>query len=84
MRNSGSSYTTSTVHESPFGGVNEWGMFVAALTFTPSPYILLQLVTSTPIYTIEATILLGKLRSQWKARYHFFEGIQNNFINCGL
>jgi len=28
-------------------------MLVAALAFTPSPYIPLQVVTSTPIYTIE-------------------------------
>jgi hypothetical protein len=28
-------------------------MLVAALTFTPSPYIPLQIVTSTPIYTME-------------------------------
>ncbi len=57
--NSGSGYTTSTVHESPFGGVNQWGTPVAALTFTPSPYIPLQVVTSTPIYTMEVNSSSG-------------------------
>jgi hypothetical protein len=52
-RNSGSSYTTLTVHQSPFGGVNQWGTLVAAPTFTPSPYISLQVVTFTPIYVME-------------------------------
>jgi hypothetical protein len=41
------------VHQSPFGGVNQWGMHVATLAFTPSPYIPLQAVTFTPIYTME-------------------------------
>jgi len=54
-RNSSSGYTTSTVHQSPFGRVNQWGMLVAAPTFTPSPYIPLQAVTSTPIYTMEVS-----------------------------
>jgi hypothetical protein len=49
------------VHQSPFGGVNHWGMFVAALTFTPSPYIPLQAMTSTPIYTIEVNSSFGKI-----------------------
>ncbi len=55
IRNSGSSYITSTIHESPFGGVNQWGTLVVAPTFTPSPYIPLQVVTSTPIYTMEVS-----------------------------
>jgi hypothetical protein len=63
-RNLGSSYTTSTVHQSPFGGVNKWGTPVAALTFTPSLYISLQAVTSTPIYTMEvSSSSLGELKS---------------------
>jgi len=41
------------IHHSPFGGVNQWGTFVVAPAFTPSPYIPLQIVTSTPIYTME-------------------------------
>jgi len=41
------------VHQSPFGRVNQWGTPVAAPVFTPSPYILLQALTSTPIYTME-------------------------------
>jgi len=38
IKNSGSGYTTSTVHQSPFGGVNQWGTPIVAPTFTPSPY----------------------------------------------
>ncbi|CAN5959992.1 unnamed protein product [Sphagnum jensenii] len=53
IRNSGSSYTTSTVHQSPFGGVNQWGTPIAAPAFTPSSYIPLQAMTSTPTYTME-------------------------------
>jgi hypothetical protein len=52
-RNSGSSYIISTIHQSPFRGVNQWGMLVAVPTFTPSHYIPLQVVTFTPIYTME-------------------------------
>ncbi len=54
-RNLGSGYTTSTVHQSPFGGVNQWGTPIAAPSFTPSPYIPLQAVTLTPIYTMEVS-----------------------------
>jgi hypothetical protein len=36
------------IHQSPFGGVNQWGTHVAALAFRPSSYISLQAVTSTP------------------------------------
>jgi hypothetical protein len=52
-KNSRSGYTTSTVHQRPFEKVNKWGTFVVAPAFTPSPYILLQAVTFTPIYTME-------------------------------
>jgi hypothetical protein len=41
------------VHQSPFRGVNQWGTLVVAPIFTPSPYILLQAITSTPIYIME-------------------------------
>jgi hypothetical protein len=41
------------MHQSPFGGVNQWGTPAIAPAFTPSPYIPLQIVTSTPIYTME-------------------------------
>ncbi len=51
--NSGSSYITSTVHHNPFGEVNQWGMPVTTPTFTPSPCISLQTITSTPIYTMD-------------------------------
>ncbi len=61
IRNSGSGYTTSTVHQSPFGGVNQWGTPVAAPTFTPSSYIPLQAVTSTPIYTMEVSSSSGRI-----------------------
>ncbi len=60
-RNSGSGYTTSIVHQSPFGGVNQWGMPVAAPTFTPSLYTPLQTMTSTPIYTMEVSSSFGKI-----------------------
>jgi hypothetical protein len=49
------------VHQSPFGGVNKWGMLAAAPAFTPSPYIPLQVVTSTPIYTMEVNSSSGKI-----------------------
>jgi hypothetical protein len=49
------------VHQSPFGGVNPWGTLVATLDFTPSSYILLQVVTSTPIYTIEVSNSFGRI-----------------------
>jgi hypothetical protein len=54
-RNLGVGYTTSTIHQSPFGGVNQWGMLIIAPAFTPSLYIPLQVVTSTPIYTMEVS-----------------------------
>jgi hypothetical protein len=41
------------IHQSPFGGVNQWGTLAAALAFTPSSYIPLQAITFTPIYTME-------------------------------
>jgi hypothetical protein len=43
------------VHQNPFGGVNQWGMLGVALVFTPSPYISLQAIASTPIYTMEVS-----------------------------
>jgi hypothetical protein len=49
------------VHQNPFGGVNKWGMHVATLAFTPSPYILLQAVTSTPIHTMEVSSSSGRI-----------------------
>ncbi len=52
-KNSGSGYITSTIHQSPFGRINQWGMLVATPAFTPSLYISLQVVSSTPIYTME-------------------------------
>jgi len=61
IRNSGSGYTTSTVHQSPFGGDNQWGTPVAAPTFTPSLYTQLQVVTSTPIYTMEVSSSSGRI-----------------------
>jgi hypothetical protein len=39
------------IDQSPFEGVNQWGMFFAAPIFTPSSYIPLQAVTSTPMLT---------------------------------
>ncbi len=60
-RNSGLGYTTSTVHQSPFGAAHQWGTLVATPTFTPSPYIPLQTVTSTPIYTMEVSTSSGRI-----------------------
>ncbi len=60
-RNSGLGYTTSAIHQNPFGGVNQWGMLVAAPTFTPSPYIPLQVMTFTPIYTMEVNSSSGRI-----------------------
>jgi ABC-type molybdate transport system permease subunit len=60
-RNLGLSYTTSTVHQSPFGGVNEWGTLAVTSAFTPSSYILLQVVTSTPICTMEVSSSFRKI-----------------------
>jgi len=41
------------VHQSPYGGVNQWGTPIITPSFTPSLYISLQAITSTPIYTME-------------------------------
>ncbi len=41
-------------------GVNQWGTHVAKPTFTPSSYILLQIVTFTPIYTMEVNDSSGR------------------------
>ncbi len=60
-KNSSSGYTTSTIHQSPFGGVNQWGTPIAAPTFTPSPYPPLQVVTSTLIYTMEVSSSSGRI-----------------------
>jgi hypothetical protein len=50
------------IHQSPFGGVNQWGTLATAPTFTPSPYIPLQAMTSTPIYTMEVSNSFGKIK----------------------
>jgi len=42
--------------------VNQWDMHVAAPTFTPSSYIPLQAMTSTPIYTMEVNSSFGKIK----------------------
>jgi hypothetical protein len=60
-KNSCSGYITSTIHQSPFGRVNQWGTPVVALVFTPSPYIPLQAVTHTPIYTMEVNSSFGRI-----------------------
>jgi len=49
------------VHQSPFGGVNQWGTLAVAPVFTPSPYIPLQAITSTPIYTMEVDNSFGRI-----------------------
>jgi len=60
-RNSSSGYITSTVHQNPFGRVYQWGTPVIAPAFTPSPYIPLQAITSTPIYTMEVNSSFRKI-----------------------
>jgi hypothetical protein len=59
--NLGFGYFTSTIQQSPFGWVNQWGTFVATPAFTPSPYISLKVVTSTPIYTMEVSNSFGRI-----------------------
>jgi hypothetical protein len=49
------------VHQSPFGGVNQWGTPTVAPAFTPSSYTPLQTVTSTPIYTMEVNSSFGRI-----------------------
>jgi hypothetical protein len=49
------------VHQSPFGGDNQWGTHVVVPTFTLSSYIPLQAVTCTPIYTMEASNSSGRI-----------------------
>jgi len=50
------------VHQSPFGRVNQWGTPAVAPTFTPSLYIPLQAITSTPIYTMEVNSSFGIIK----------------------
>jgi hypothetical protein len=59
--NSSLGYTTSMVHQNPFRMVNQWGTLVATLAFTSSPYIMLQVVTFTPIYTMEVNNSFGRI-----------------------
>jgi hypothetical protein len=61
IRNSSSRYITSTIHQNPFRGVNQWGTLATAPTFTPSSHITLQTVTSTPIYTMKVNSYFGKI-----------------------
>jgi hypothetical protein len=49
------------MHQSPFGGVNQWGTPNVVPAFTPSSYIPLQAVTSTPIYTMEVNSSSGRI-----------------------
>jgi hypothetical protein len=63
----------------------EGGTLVVAPTFIPSLYTLLQVVTSTPIYTMEVKRFSGRIKKvQQKIKYYFFEGVQGNFLNYGL
>jgi hypothetical protein len=86
IRNSGSGYTTSTIHQSPFGGVNQWGTPLVTPTVTPSSYTSLQAITSTPIYTMEVSSSFGKIEkfSGRPGTISLIEGVQSNFLNCGL
>jgi hypothetical protein len=49
------------VHQSPFGGAHQWGTPITTPAFTPSPYIPLQAITSTPIYSMEVNSSSGKV-----------------------
>jgi hypothetical protein len=49
------------IHQSAFGGVNQCNMPVAAPNFTPSPYIPLQVITFTRIYTMEVSSSFGRI-----------------------
>jgi len=62
-KNSSLNYTISTLHQSPFKGVNQWGTLVATLAFTPSLYIPLQAITFTPIYTMEVNSFFGRIKT---------------------
>jgi len=48
-------------------------------------YILLQVATSTPIYTMEVNSSSGKIE-KFRRRLGtiFFEGVQGNFLSYGL
>jgi hypothetical protein len=53
------------IHQSPFGGINQWGTPIfaspSAPAFTPSLYIPLQVSTSTHIYTMEVSDSFKKI-----------------------
>jgi len=49
------------VHQNSFGGVNQWGTPSTTLAFTSSPYIPLQTMTFTPIYTMEVNNSSGRI-----------------------
>jgi hypothetical protein len=54
------------VHQSPFGGVNQWGMLAITPAITPSSYISLQAVTFTPIYTMEVNSSSRKIEKFYR------------------
>ncbi len=60
-RNSGPSYITSTVHQSSFVGAHQWGTLIVAHASKPSPYIPLQAITFTSIYTMEVSSSSGRI-----------------------
>ncbi len=85
IKNSGSGYTTSTLHQNPFEGVNQWGTPIAAPTFTPSPYTLLQAVISTPIYTMEVNGSSRRIeRFSGRPGTISLREFKATFLNCGL
>jgi hypothetical protein len=59
------------VHQSPFERVNQWGMLVGALAFTPTSYIPLQAVIFTSIYTMEVNSSFGKFKSSGEGQVPF-------------
>jgi hypothetical protein len=60
-------------------------MHAAALAFTPSPYISLQVMTFTPIYTMEVNSSSGKIdKFNERPCTIFLREFKVIFLNCGL
>jgi hypothetical protein len=60
-------------------------MHVATLAFIPSPYIPLQDVTSTPIYTMEVNISSERIEKfDERPNTISFKEFKAIFLNCGL
>jgi hypothetical protein len=69
--NSSLGYTTSTVHHSRSGGVNQCNMPIVGQAFTPSSYSSLQTIISTPHTPWRSAVLLGESKSLAKGHVPF-------------